>query len=551
MMLPTHKFLPLLGGYLFCIFGHISYFVALKLSHMNKLLSSIILLFVFVNIAAAQENVDMAIMQKIKDEEKNNSQIAMIAHNLTDVCGPRLTNSPGYKRALDWITDLCNKWGLANAGREAWGEFGKGWGNEKTTLSMKLPYAAAIVAYPMPWSKSTKKNVTAQLVLLEQLDSAYIDKLGSLKGKIVMVKPSNLTIPDAFTAYASRYGDTSLDNIPAKYMVSRKEMETFLPSIKKDYYTRLYLEQKGAVALLVSRRSSRDGTIFVDGGTGYAKGYEATLPELKTGREDYLKLARLLNDNIKVELEINVQNTFYDKDLTGYNVVAEIPGTDPTLKSQVVMLGGHLDSWAGGTGATDNGAGCIVTLEAMRILKVLGIQPRRTIRIALWGGEEQGLFGSFGYVKKHFGDPANMQLLPEQANISAYYNLDNGSGKIRGIFTQGNTAVREIFKTWLAPFADMGAAGGVTNSNTGSTDHISFDAVGIPGFQFIQDPLEYETRTHHSNMDTYDHLSIPDLQQAAIIIAAFVYNTAMRNDMLPRKPLPKPEKFVFDFDFPI
>ena len=190
-------------------------------------------------------------------------------------------------------------------------------------------------------------------------------------------------------------------------------------------------------------------------------------------------------------------------------------------------------------------------LEAVRILKTLGVRPRRTIRIALWGGEVQGLYGSFGYVKKHFGNPVDMKLKPEQSNISAYYNVDNGSGKIRGIYTQQNEAARDIFKTWLAPFADMGANGGVTLSNTGSTDHISFDAMGIPGFQFIQDPLEYETRTHHSNMDTYDHLSITDLQQAAVIVAAFVYNTAMRNDMLPRKPLPKAERFVFDFDFPI
>jgi len=519
---------------------------------MNKLRSSAILFFLLINIAYAQETVDMAMMQKIKDEAKNNSQVAIIAHNLTDVCGPRLTNSPGYNRSLDWVTEICKQWGLQNAGRETWGQFGKGWQNETGTLAMKIPYYQDIIAYPVPWCKSTKKAVKTELIMLDMLDSASITKAGeSLKGKIVMIKPGSTTMPDAFKAYATRYGDTSLDNLTEKYMVSRQQMESFLPFIKRDYYTKLYLEKMGAKGLIVSGRNNRDGTVFVDGGTGYASGYEATLPEMKIGREDYLKLMRLIKDNKKVELEMNVQNTFYSDDLNGYNVVAEIPGTDPLLKSQVVMLGGHLDSWAGGTGATDNAAGCIATLEAMRILKALGIQPRRTIRIALWGGEEQGLYGSFGYVKKHFGDPANMQLTAEQANISAYYNLDNGSGKIRGIYAQGNAAVRDIFKAWLAPFADMGAAGGVTLSNTGSTDHISFDAVGIPGFQFIQDPLEYETRTHHSNMDTYDHLSIPDLQQAAIIIAAFVYNTAMRNDMLPRKPLPKPEKFVFDFDFPL
>lgn len=519
---------------------------------MNKHFAAFGLFCISFSCAFAQETVDMQVMQKIKDEEKNNSQIAMIAHQLTDVCGPRLTNSPGYNRALDWVTAICKQWGLQNAGREAWGQFGKGWSNERGTLSLKIPYYESIIAYPVPWCKSTGKAITTELVMLDVLDSASIDKLGAaLKGKIVMVKPGGTTIPDAFKAYATRYGDSSLDKLPDEYMVSRKEIEEFLPFIKRDYYTKLYLEKKGAVALLLSSRGSRDGTVFVDGGTGYAKGFAATLPEMKTSREDYLRLMRLLQDAKKVQLEINVQNTFYDKDLTGYNVVAEIPGTDPALKSQVVMLGGHLDSWAGGTGATDNAAGCIAALEAIRILKTLNIQPKRTIRIALWGGEEQGLYGSFGYVKKHFGNPENMKLTAEQAGVSAYYNLDNGSGKIRGIYTQGNEAVREIFRAWLAPFADMGANGGVTMSNTGSTDHISFDAVGIPGFQFIQDPLEYETRTHHSNMDTYEHLSIEDLKQAAVVMAAFVYNTAMRNELLPRKPLPKAEKFVFDFDFPI
>jgi len=519
---------------------------------MNKLLSTIALLFFVASFAFAQETVDMAIMQKIKDEEKNNSQITMIAHNITDVCGPRLTNSPGYNRALDWVTQICKTWGLQNAGREAWGEFGKGWSNEQGTLALRVPYYENIIAYPVPWCKSTNKNIKAELIMLDAFDSLTIDKMGdAIKGKIVMIKPGGTSIPDAFKAYATRYGDSSLDKLPDEYMVTRKQMESFLPFIKSNYYTSLYLEKKGALGLLRSSNGSIDGTVFVDGGAGYAKGYQPTLPEMKTSREDYLKLMRLIKDHQKVELEMNVQNTFYDKDLTGYNVVAEIPGTDPALKSQVVMLGGHLDSWAGGTGATDNGAGCIVTLEAIRILKALGIQPKRTIRIALWGGEEQGLYGSYGYVKKHFGDAADMLLKPEQEKIAAYYNLDNGSGKIRGIYTQNNPAVFDIFKAWLAPFADMGANGGVTNSNTGSTDHISFDAVGIPGFQFIQDPLEYETRTHHSNMDTYDHLSIPDLQQAAVIIAAFVYNTAMRKEMIPRKPLPKPGKFVFDFEFPI
>ena len=522
-----------------------------KIKIMKKIFSILVPLCFIFNLLAAQETVNLQMMQKIKDEEKANSQIAMLAYNITDVCGPRLTNSPGYKRALDWITDICKKWGLANAGPEAWGEFGKGWSNEVGSLALKVPYYENIIAYPVPWCKSTGKAVKAELLMLDRLDSASINKLGdTIKGKIVMLKPGSTTIPDAFEAYSKRYGDSSLDNLPDAYMFTPEQLNQSLPYAKSEYYTKLYLSKKGAVGLLKSSRNSIDGTVFVDGGTGYDMRFEATLPEMKTSRENYLKLMRLIKDNKKVELEMNVQNTFYDRDLTGYNFVAEIPGTDPLLKSQIVMLGGHLDSWVGGTGATDNAAGCIVMLEAMRILKTLGIQPRRTIRIALWGGEEQGLFGSFGYVKKHFGNPENMQLSAEQATVSAYYNLDNGSGKIRGIYAQSNPAVRELFRSWLAPFADMGAAGGVTMSNTGSTDHLSFDAVGIPGFQFIQDPLEYETRTHHSNMDTYDHLSIPDLQQAAVIVAAFAYNTAMRDDMIPRKPLPKPEKFIFDIDFP-
>ncbi|MBS1730844.1 MAG: M20/M25/M40 family metallo-hydrolase [Bacteroidetes bacterium] len=509
-------------------------------------------LFFILSFLAAQEKVDMSMMQKIRDEEKNNSQVALISYHLTDLNGPRLTNSPGYHSALAYVIAFCKQWGLANAGPEAWGEFGKGWSNQVATLEMNVPYYENMIAYAVPWSKGKRKAINAEVFMLDNLDSATIDKAGdSIKGKIIMTKPSSMKIPGAFIAYATRYGDSSLDNIPDKYMLTREQLDLFMPFIKKNYYTKLYLEKKGAAGLIQSRNSSIDGTVFVDGGSGFASGYQATLPEMNITAEDYLKLTRLLEDKQKVQLRMALRSTFYDNDLTGYNFIAEIPGTDPKLKSQVVMLGGHLDSWAGGTGATDNGAGCIATLEAIRILKALGIQPRRTIRIALWGGEEQGLYGSFGYVKKHFGNPADMKLKPEQQNISAYYNLDNGSGKIRGIFAQSNESVRDIFKAWLAPFADMGAAGGVTLSNTGSTDHLSFDAVGIPGFQFIQDPLEYETRTHHSNMDTYDHLSIPDLQQAAVIIAAFVYNTAMRDEMLPRKPLPKPEKFVFDLDFPL
>lgn len=504
----------------------------------------------FVIAAIGQEKLDAGVIEKIKSEEANNSHIATIAYHLTDVCGARLTNSPGYYCAMDWVIKTVKEWGLQNAKREPWGEFGKGWESTTATLEMKSPYYENMIAYPVPWSKGTKGRLKGEVVLIDDLDSSAIDKLGdSIKGKIVMARPKGLTMPLALQPDVTRYPDSNLNSLPDKYMITREVLASYLPYLKKEYYTTLYLEQKGAAALIHSDPKSRSGTVFVGSGAGFKKGYEPTMAQMQITQDDYLKIARLMQDG-KVTLEMNLQVKFHENDLTGYNLVAEIPGTDAKLKNEVVMLGGHLDSWAAGTGATDNAAGCIAALEAIRILKALGIKPRRTIRLALWGGEEQGIIGSFAYVKNHFGDPTVMKVKPEQAKISAYYNLDNGSGKIRGIYTQNNMAVIDLFENWLKPFKDMGATG-VTTSNSGATDHISFDAVGIPAFQFIQDPLDYETRTHHSNMDTYDHLSIPDLQQAAVVIAGFVYNTAMRDEMLPRKPLPAPHKFVFDFDFPL
>ncbi len=508
---------------------------------------SLILFFPF-GALAQQEMIDLAMMQKIKDEEKNNSQVAAIAHGITDICGPRLSNSPGYKRAITWITKTFETWGLQNAGPEAWGEFGKGWSTEKSYLAMKEPYYQPMTVYPVAWTEGTVGAITAEVVLLDKFDSATIDKMGNeLKGKIVLRKTTDTSLRSAFTAYASRYEDSALNHLPDDNMFTKQELQVIIASIMNGYKTKLYLQSKGAIGLLTTGAMGRDGTMIVEGVPAYPKNNLPSLPEVVITREDYLKLQRLIRDKITVQLDMDVQNKFYSDDLTGYNVIGEIAGADPQLKSQVVMMGAHLDSWQSGTGATDNAAGCIVMMEAMRMLKALGVQPRRTIRIALWGGEEQGTYGSLGYVKKHFGDPADMKLKPGQETVSAYFNLDNGSGKIRGIYLQHNEALRNIFKAWLAPFAAMGAIG-ITGSSTGSTDHLSFDAIGIPGFQFIQDPLEYETRTHHSNMDTYDHLSIDDLEQAAVIVAAFIYNTAMRNEMLPRKPLPKPEQFLFHRD---
>jgi Zn-dependent M28 family amino/carboxypeptidase len=296
-----------------------------------------------------------------------------------------------------------------------------------------------------------------------------------------------------------------------------------------------FMQQEG-VALILSQGRGTDGTVFTTNGASYADTAKAALPELETSGEDYLRIVRLLRAGQKVQMEADVQTQFFTDDLKGYNVVAELPGTDKKLKDQIVMIGGHFDSWHAGTGATDNAAGSAVMMEAMRILKTIGFKPKRTIRVALWSSEEQGLFGSRGYVAAHFGKRDSLKA--EQSKVSAYYNLDNGTGKIRGVYLQGNAAVGPIFKSWLEPFKDLGATT-VTISNTGGTDHQSFDAVNIPGFQFIQDGMDYNTRTHHSNQDTYDRLVEDDLKQAATIVASFVYNTAQRQDMLPRKEAPK------------
>jgi hypothetical protein len=501
-------------------------------------------------VSAQEEPLDMEMMQKIRNEALQHSQIPMIAHYLTDVSGPRLTNSPGYFRAANWIIQTLQQWGLQNAALEPWGEFGKGWSTTTSYIALKTPYYQPLIAYPRAWTASTKGLVSAPVYMLDTLSEAAIDQAGdAISGKIVIVRPRDTTLPSAFTPFATRYADTTdFSKLPDMYMFPRSALAPYAKLFQKLYAVRQYLASKGAVAYLNASHHGRDGTLFVDGRTYYAKGFEPPLPEITVSSEDMLRIARLLRSSHEVTLEMNFQSKWDTADTKGYNVIGEIPGADKKLKEQVVMIGGHLDSWHSGTGATDDAAGCIVMMEAMRILKTLGVQPKRTIRIALWGGEEQGLLGSFGYVKKHYGNPADMKLLPEQKNVSAYYNLDNGSGKIRGIYLQNNDAVGPIFRSWLQPFADLGATG-ITRSNTGATDHLPFDAVGIPGFQFIQDPLEYNTKTHHSNMDTYDHLQMDDLKQAAAVVAAFVYNTAMRRDMLPRKPLPQPERFVYDLDF--
>lgn len=496
----------------------------------------------------AQTGYDVSVINKIKDEEQKNSQVMDLAFHLTDVSGPRLTASPGFMKAAEWAKNTLASWGLTNASLEPWGDFGKGWQQEKCYVAMTKPYYAPLIAYARAWTGSTeKKMLTSDIVLINANDSATLVQqyTGKLKGKIVMLM-MNDTLHPSFTPDAERFADSTLDKMAKAQPQNRQggnqpfrgnpafaARQAFQRAL-----TNLYNTEKPALILTMLARGT-DGTVFVQGGGSYGKDQPEASASVVLSSDDYLRLQRLVKAGEPVELEADVKTKFFISDTKGYNVVAEIPGSDPQLKDQIVMLGGHLDSWHAGTGATDNAAGCAVMMETVRLIKTLGLQPKRTIRIVLWSGEEQGLFGSRNYVKNHFGDPATMQLTPGQAKVSAYYNLDNGTGKIRGVYLQGNDKVRDLFQSWLTPFNDMGASA-VTINNTGGTDHLSFDAVGIPGFQFIQDPIEYNARTHHSNMDTYDHLVPEDLKQAATIVAAFVFNTAQRSEMIPRKPLPEP-----------
>ena len=512
---------------------------------MKKLLTLFTALLLF-HFGYSQSEGDQSV-QKIKKEENQNSKVMDLVFHLTDVNGPRLTGSQGFLNAANWAKNMLSSWGLSNAKLEPWGDFGNGWEQKRTYIAMTKPYYQPLIAVPRAWSGSTPGNgiINGEIILIKANDSAgLMEYVGKLKNKIVMTWSSD-TLRPSFTPDGRRMEDSMLvkmaEAIPrentARPTANRGVMNISARQVFQRTLAALMANEKPALVLSMNA-SGNDGTIFVSSGGQYTKDAKEGPAQLMLSSDDYLRLQRLVNAGIKTEVEAEVKTKFKTDDIKGYNVVAEIEGSDPLLKNEIVMLGAHLDSWHGATGATDNAAGCAVMMEAVRILKTSGLSPKRTVRIVLWSGEEQGLFGSRNYVKNHVADPVDMKLLPEHSRISAYYNLDNGGGKIRGIYAQGNSAVMPIFSKWLEPFKEMGAQT-VTINNTGSTDHVSFDGVGVPGFQFIQDPLEYNTRTHHTNMDTYDHLVPDDLKQAAIVVASFVFNTAQRPEKLPRKELPK------------
>jgi hypothetical protein len=531
----------------------------------------------YAEVQPATETLDLNMYQRIRDEGLNHSHLMEFATALMDGIGPRLTGSPNLAKANAWTRDTLTKIGLENAHLEDWGEFGLGWQQLNTWARMVTPDTAVLIVQATPWSPSTPGPVTGDMVFVNIQTDKDIDQYrGKLAGKIVLFGPMR-DVPPVDQALFQRYSDKDLDDI-ASFPVSESadgitpEMQARLRARQErnkliDKVAQFFADEKVAAVIEPSRDGKNGGgsggTIFDDNGatlgrTPYLAEKRVKIPVVVAAIESYGRLFRLTQANAPVSVEVDVETKFTGEHEHGYDTVAEIPGTDPKLKDQVVMVGGHLDSWIAGTGATDNGAGTIVAMEAVRILKALDVKPRRTIRIALWTGEEQGLFGSKGYVKQHFGSAAlstapdqvvlpefmrravgPLEVKPEQRLISAYFNVDNGTGKIRGVYLQGNAAVGPIFAQWIAPLKDLGVTT-LTLRNTGGTDHLSFDAVGIPGFQFIQDMLDYESRTHHSNEDVVERLQPGDLKQIATVEAIFIYNAAQRDQMLPRKPLPDP-----------
>jgi hypothetical protein len=531
-----------------------------KAARFAGLIASISLISAIAWSQEKPEKVDLETITRIRYEGFRNSKVMDYATGLMDSIGERLTGSPNMKRANEWTRDQLTAMGLSNAHLEPWGPFGRGWANQYVNVRMTSPDIAPLLVYAKAWTPGTSGVVTGKCIRVNIEKKEDFDKYkGKLAGMILIFGPDAEVKPIIEAPY-KRYTDDELAKTAEYQIPGERPPFRFADFVKRQQFVKelnqFLADEKVLAVIDHSRGTAGGGTVFVQSGGSYKTGETTTIPQLTMASEHWSRISRLLDQKKEVTLELNVVNTFYDDDPMQYDTIAELPGTDK--KDELVMLGAHLDSWHAGTGATDNGAGTIVMMEAMRILKTLDIKPRRTIRIGLWSGEEEGLLGSQGYVQQHFGsrppmdDPGmkDMPTLmrreagpvtvkPEQAKVSGYFNVDNGTGKIRGIYLQENEAVWPIFEAWMRPFKDLDMTT-ITMRNTGGTDHQSFDAVGIPGFQFIQDPVEYESRTHHSNMDVYDRLQPEDLKQMAVIVASFVYNTAMRDQMLPRKPIEPP-----------
>jgi carboxypeptidase Q len=526
---------------------------------------------VAVPVAQAPEKLDYAAIAQIRDEGLNRSQVMNHISWLSDVYGPRLTGSPAILQASDWAMKKLTDWGLANVHRETWA-FGKGWSLVRFSAQMVEPQVQPLIGFPGSWTPGTKGAVTAEVVRVQIDSEADFDKYrGKLAGRIVLTQPERaVTMLEGTIVHRMEGKDLEealTTPIPAARGGGRGRGRGAAPTDDtaagrggaQSLRARIaeFYKAEGVVAtfdrggdsvmasvgseLTAQQQHTDGGTIFPTGNLSRGADAGTGVPSVTLAVEHYNRMVRILAKNIPVKVELNIETKFYDETTpNGFNTIAEIPGTDPVLKDEVVLLGAHFDSVAAATGATDNATGSAAMMEAMRILKAVGVKPRRTIRIGLWGGEEEGLLGSRAYVLAHYGDPATMALKPEHAKLAAYFNSDNGTGRVRGVWLQGNLAVKPIFEQWIAPLRDLGVVALGPRAVT-STDHVSFDNVGLPGFQFMVDRLEYNSRTHHSNMDFYDRVQRDDMVQQATVVAVFAYNAAMRDEKLPRKALPKPQ----------
>lgn len=507
---------------------------------ISIVISALIVLLVLVAAVEESVQIDLTAISQIKTEGLNRSQVMSIAENMTDINGPRLTNSPGYFEAAEWAKNKMIEWGFENVALEPWGEFGAGWSLEYMNVYMSSPDFLQLIAHPQAWTGGTDGMVSGTPVHINiQTEKDMEQYKGKLAGKIVM-NGGIVSLQNVERADFRRHDHDSLESIKSMAPRQRGRFNIAQWRARRQLREKIgaFLKEEGVAVVI--RASERDKhTVRNSSGGSREVGAEPAIPQLVLSVEQYNRIIRLLKAEKPVTLNVEIKTKFHTDQTLGMNIVGEIPGSDPELKDQVVIIGGHFDSWHPGTGATDNASGCAVAMEAARLIKSVGLKPRRTIRVALWGGEEQGLLGSRGYVRKHYANPDTMETLSDYDKFQAYFNMDNGTGGFRGIYLQGNEAARAYFESWLKPFHDMGAAT-VTFRNTSGTDHLAFDAVGLPGFQFIQEPAAYMTRTHHTNVDVFDQLVPADMIKNSIIMAAFAYNAAMMDEQFPRKAKPKP-----------
>jgi carboxypeptidase Q len=528
---------------------------------------------------SAPESLDLSMYGRIRQEGLANSRVMDYATALFDDIGPRLTGSPNLAKAYKWTKEQFAEMGCSNVHLESWGDFGMGWRQIATSADMSSPDNAVFIAQATPWSPPTSGKVHADVIAVPRLeDEKDFDVWkGKLSGKIILYgKPPKIDLNSK--PLIEHYDNDKLHQLfeyPLDLDFTEQHIDKFTPDKWAEIFKHVYFREKvarffadqGAAAVLVLGWGGDGGIVKDDNGEMFGQhpflpDHRQPIPSAVVANEAFGRMSRLLEHNVHVTLDLNIQTEFTGDHEQGYNVIAEIPGTDPGLKSQVVMAGGHLDSWIAGTGATDDGAGVIVTMEAMRILAALHVHPRRTIRAALWSDEEEDEFGSGNYVNQHFAtlglstSPDQLQVpqylrevvgpltpKPEYSQISVYFNIDNGGGKLLGIYAENNSAAADIFQQWITPLRDIGVTT-ITLRPSGSSDQDSFDRVGIPAFQFIQDPRDYETRSVHSNQDVYERLSPDDLKQAAVVEATFLYDAAMRDQMIPRVPTPFSDKLV-------